>query len=328
MKTVILFNRVSYNPKPDEADVLCQVQAVHESLDQLGHSAIELPFDLNLEAAKAALLKTAPDTVFNLVESVDGKGSLLHLAPSLLESLKIPYTGCPAEAIYTTSNKLLAKKLLKAADLPTPPWYQTGMTCADNTDFPAGQWIVKSLWEHASLGMDETAVISVRTRRELDTALAKRKKMHGGEWFAEQYIDGREFNMSILASDSGAEVMRPAEIRFNGFDNGKPRIVDYRAKWDTESFEYRNTVRSFEFQDVDRDLLTLLRELSLSCWNVFGLKGYARVDFRVDQEGRPWILEINTNPCLSEDAGFAAAILETGYKYTDAVRRIMNDKNG
>ena len=327
MNVLILFNRVSDNPLPDEADVLDQVRAVSHSLSELGHDVSELPFDLNLESAKQALLARNPDAVFNLVESVDGKGSLLHLAPSLLEALRIPYSGCPAEAIFVTSDKLLAKRLLRAAELPTPAWYRPGTVNQEQSAPCAGRWIVKSLWEHASLGMDETAVLEIQGAGGLEAALGVRKRIHGGEWFAEQYIDGREFNLAVLGSACGAEVMHPAEIRFLGFDSGKPKIVDYKAKWDTESFEYRNTQRSFDFEPPDSMLISRLKDLALKCWSVFGLKGYARVDFRVDHHGNPWILEVNANPCISEDAGFAAAVQKTGYSYTDAVRRIMHDLN-
>ena len=84
-------------------------------------------------------------------------------------------------------------------------------------------------------------------------------------------------------------------------------MVGYRAKWQEDSFEYVHTPRSFEFDASDGALLERLRELALDCWNRLDLCGYARVDFRVDDRGRPWILEVNANPCLSPDAGFAAA---------------------
>ena len=60
----------------------------------------------------------------------------------------------------------------------------------------------------------------------------------------------------------------------------------------------------------------------------FDLHGYARVDFRVDGEGRPWILEVNANPCLSPDAGFAAALARADIPFHDAVARILDDALG
>jgi D-alanine-D-alanine ligase len=68
-----------------------------------------------------------------------------------------------------------------------------------------------------------------------------------------------------------------------------------------------------------------LSRLAIACWHHFGLRGYARVDFRVDGHGRPWILEVNPNPCLSLDAGFAAAIERAGMTYDEAIGRIVQD---
>jgi D-alanine-D-alanine ligase len=70
----------------------------------------------------------------------------------------------------------------------------------------------------------------------------------------------------------------------------------------------------------DTILISELKRLAIECWKVFGLRGYARVDFRVDTQGRPWILEINANPCLSPDAGFAAAAAYAGISYPDTGR--------
>ena len=70
-------------------------------------------------------------------------------------------------------------------------------------------------------------------------------------------------------------------------------------------------------------MLATLKELALRCWKLFGLRGYARIDFRVDREGKPWILEVNANPCLSPDAGFSAATLRAGLTFPDVLRRIL-----
>ena len=147
----------------------------------------------------------------------------------------------------------------------------------------------------------------------------------GGAWFAEEYIDGREFNIAVLASPRGPETLPPAEIDFSAFPAGKRRVVGYRAKWAEDSFEYGNTPRRFDFPPADDRLLEELQHLARQCWRLFTLRGYVRVDFRVDSQRRPWILEINTNPCLSPDAGFAAAIERGQIGFDRAVQRILDD---
>jgi D-alanine-D-alanine ligase len=103
------------------------------------------------------------------------------------------------------------------------------------------------------------------------------------------------------------------------------RIVGYRAKWKKDSYEYNHTPRRFDFPPQDAALVGQLVQMAKKCWQVFGLGGYGRVDFRVDTEGRPWILEINTNPCLSPDAGFAVAVQQSGLTFAEAVDRILCD---
>ena len=155
--------------------------------------------------------------------------------------------------------------------------------------------------------------------------MLRRAERLGGEVFAEAYIAGREFNLSVLAGPDGPEVLPPAEIHFVDYPDDRPRIVGYRAKWDSDSFEYHHTPRSFDFPPPDAPLLAELCRLARACWDLFGLRGYARVDFRVDETGQPWVLEINANPCLSPDAGFGAAAERAGLSFPAVIARILAD---
>ena len=325
MKIAILHGEVAKDACPDEKDVLVQVDYVTEGLARLGHEPVNVPVSLDLAAAARTLSTLCPAIVFNLVESLIGKGGLIHIVPALLEALKIPYTGAGAETMLLTSNKILAKKWLTSAGLPTPPWFTTSDA---HRDFPiSGPWLIKSVWEHASIGLDEDSVIREADRGRLLAEMDARRDTLGGACLAEAFIDGREFNLSLLANmrESVPEVLPPAEIRFDAYPPGKVRVVGYRSKWEEGSFEFNHTPRSFTFPETDAPLLLRLKELALRCWNLFDLRGYARVDFRVDKEGRPWILEVNANPCLSPDAGFLAATLHANLTFEEVLERIIGD---
>ncbi|MEX2218198.1 MAG: hypothetical protein WD749_05505 [Phycisphaerales bacterium] len=318
MRVVLLHDAVSDASAADERDVVAQMGAIGPALAALGHGAGRLPFTLNLEAAAESLRAIGPDLVFNLVESIGGQGRLIHLAPALLDSLELPYTGCPTDAVYTTSNKLLAKRLLRSAGIPTPVSY-TRDELRRGVEVIPGRYILKSVWEHASRGLDEGSVVRAGAAAPLLEALDERLPLLGGEGFAEAFIDGREFNLSLL----DGIILPQAEILFEGLSASQARIVGYRAKWDESSPEYRGTPRRFDFPHSDQPLLVVLDTLAMGCWKAFGLRGYARVDFRVDEEGRPWALEVNTNPCLSPDAGFAAAVARSGLSFEQAIGRIL-----
>lgn len=155
---------------------------------------------------------------------------------------------------------------------------------------------------------------------------ARRKSRE--HYFIEEYIEGREFNISMLGGHDGPEVLPVAEMQFLDFPAGKPKIMGYRSKWEEESFEYTHTTRTFEAGEGDRLLHLRLIELCEACWYGFGLKGYVRIDFRVAEDGNPLIIDINANPCLSHSGGFAAALGHAGYSFTEGIRRILEDAVG
>lgn len=320
MDTVlILINKISEDPSEDERDVLDQAEAVETALHQLGYHTERTFLDLNLEEARRRIEQVKPRLVFNLVEGVAGKANLIFLAPALLESMNMPYTGCRQESMFITSNKILTKKILQASNLPTPRSHKGGWLQGLN---PSLTYIAKPLWEDASVGITDASVF----RGDNGTVLQELQKRWGNDFFVEEFIDGREFNISMLAGENGQPQVLPlAEILFKDFPGNKPRIVGYAAKWEKDTFEYINTPRTFDVENVDNTLREKLISLCRSCWEVFDLRGYVRVDFRVDQHDNPYILEINANPCISPDAGFYAACLRAGISFPDAVKRIVDD---
>lgn len=322
-KTVsVVYNAPEADAGIDELDVLAQRDTVIAALQQCGHRVDAVPCSLNFDQLQRDLLQQQPDVVFNLVESLGGTDRLMPLVPFLLDSLGIPYTGTPSTAIQETSDKLTAKRRLRQAGLPTPDWIEAeGCLNSTNAMETAGTWIVKPVFEHASLGMEDDSILRGATVESVVRQIQSRERQLSRPHFAERFIDGREFNLSMLVG----EVLPPAEIDFSGLPRHKPHIVGYRAKWEIDSEEYQLTPRKFDSEPVSSELHATLIELAHSCWQLFGLSGYARVDFRVDRQGQPTILEINANPCLSPDAGFAAAVLQSGRTLENAIDLILND---
>jgi D-alanine-D-alanine ligase len=318
LKLVVLPDDVAGSSNPDDQDVFGQAAAVEAALAASGREVSRMPLGLDLARARAALERERPDLVFNLVESLGGSGRLIHVAPALLDALGLPYTGCPTEAILLASNKLLAKRLLARHGLPTPGWLEPGGGPPE-----AGRFIVKSVWEDASIGLDDGALVALRPGDDVAALLRERAPRLGGAAFAESYVEGREMQISLLADRDGVEVLPPSEILFSAWPPGKPRIVSYAAKWHPASFEYRHTARRLALPPEDGKLQRQLCELALRCWELFGLAGYARVDFRVDADGRPWILEVNPNPALTDETGLAGAAAAAGLRPADVIERIV-----
>jgi D-alanine-D-alanine ligase len=329
MLPAIVHNAVPPDASLDDRDVLVQVEVVDRALRGLGYEPVTVECTLDLAALRERLVQLRPDVVFNLVESLGGSDWMMFVVPSLLDTLGIPYTGSLAEVMLLCTQKIVSKQRFAAAGVPTPAWIgprgsRGGPGGAWESGGPS-RWIIKALREHASIGLDEENVICTTDEAALGEQVARHSRRLGRDCFAEAYVEGREFNLSVLAGPNGPEVLPPAEIDFSAFPAGKPRVVGYRAKWEAGSFEFDHTPRQFEFAAADRTLLDQLETIARTCWNAFDLRGYARVDFRVDERGQPWVLEINPNPCLSPDAGFAAALGRASIPFQDAIARIIAD---
>lgn len=319
MHVLILHNAVTRESPADARDILDQMEAVRSALVSLGHQVTSLDVDLRLDRALASVRESAPDVIFNLVEAIEDSGQLVPLATGLLDFLGVPYTGTPTEGLVLTSHKILTKRWLRSAGIATPDWWEPG----DAVPAGPGPWIVKPLWEDASIGMDDDSVVADFSL--VAGTLASKAQVRPCRWFAERFVEGREINVALLAGPDGPRVLPIPEIRFEDFPAGKPRIVGYAAKWHEDSFENRHTVRHFLDPRRESALCDALGAVARRCWALFELGGYARVDFRVDEAGRPWVLEINANPCISPDAGFAAALAEAGLEYAEGMAHIIAD---
>jgi D-alanine-D-alanine ligase len=317
MRVLVLHSDVSPDAPPEDQDTLAAAEAIAKALASRGYEARMAAFVPNLEKLRAEIAGHAADVVFNLVEGIEGKGRLAYVAPRLLDEIGIPYTGTGAEALIATGDKPYSKRLFREAGIPTPDWSEPPDW---NGLYADARYIVKAADEDASVGLDDASVVAgseVRARADLCAG------RFGGPWFAERYVDGREFNVSVLEEKGGPRVLPMAEMTFEEWPEGRPRIVGYIAKWDDRSFESTRTVRRFGVEEHEPELALALSHYSKCAWSLFKLRGTARVDFRVAEVGKPLVLEVNPNPGIAPDAGFAAAAARGGLSYADLIERIV-----
>ena len=315
----ILFNQPRENAMQDELDVLDQVDFIEKNLKTLGIVTFRKGITDDFMNEAAALASNNPDFVFNLVESINNRGELCYFIPALLNMHSIPYSGSPLEAMFITTSKVLTKKTLKKAGINNPQGYSPSEY---SKLIPGRRYIIKPVWEDGSLGITGDSVFTYQPGYE-----SRLKNYSDTHWFIEEYIEGREFNISLIYSEKGPEVLPPAEIIFHNYTGDKPRIVDFKAKWEAGSFEYENTIRDFPGDDLNPVLKEKITSTALQCWNEFGLKGYARVDMRIDSNDTPYIIEVNANPCLSPNGGVVAATIAAELPFTDVLQRIIADLN-
>jgi len=300
--------------RPDEIDTVLAAHAVSGALEGLGYAADIVGLEADLQGIES-LSPRSPLVVFNLVDAVGGDARLAPVVPARLDALGLRYTGAGTSAWLDALSKIGTKLKLAHAGLPTPGWSEDG-TELD----PHAKVIVKPVWEHGSLGMDETSVMRGAAAAQAITERTVRWKT---EHFAEAFIGDREFNVSLLETSDGVRVLPIAEILFQGFGASDAKIVGYDAKWTPEAAAFIGTPRHFGVERSEPALADALKHYARECWSLFSIQGYARVDFRVTPDGRPFILEVNMNPCLTSDAGFAAAALEAGLTYNDMIASIV-----
>ena len=303
-----------YGATESPHDALDAELAVARALEDLGFITEIMEVELDLGSIEA-LPSRRPLLVFNLVDAINCDGRFAPLVTARLDALGIPYTGCNTSGLLKTLSKVKTKLKLRHAGLPTPEWSTDG-TGLDRD----AQVIIKALWEHGSLGLDETSVMRYADARQV---LAARTLSLKTEHFAEAYIEGREFNLGLLERISGVEVFPIAEILFEGLEANAPKIVGFDAKWTLESAAYIGTPRRFGLEQDEPELAKTLKEFALASWTLFGLSGYARFDFRVDPTGAPFLIDVNPNPFLAPDASFAVAAAEAGLSYQNLIGRIV-----
>ena len=298
---------------PDVA-IAPTASAVEAALRALGHRVWRLgaaPGGRWVEALRAG----APDLVFNLCEGVGGVAR--HEAPviAVLELLGVPHTGSSSWAAALCQRKPAANALLAAAGLPVPPWraVRAGDAPPAGIGFPA---IVKPAAEDASLGIEQGAVVADAA------ALAARLGAAGRRWdelVVQRFVAGREVSVGVL----GGDPLPCSEIDFTAMPRGLWRIVSYRSKWEAGSDEDAGA-RAVCPAPLPAALAAALQRLALAAWRAVGGGGYGRVDFRVDDAGRAWVLEVNPNPDLAPDAGLARMAGAAGLDYAALVRRVCS----
>jgi D-alanine-D-alanine ligase len=298
VKIALIYDRAATRTSSPSEDLRATIRDIRRCL-----GAIEIPVSRPLLDFVRRLERAKPDLVFNLCEGIDGDSSGEATVAGVLELVGIPFTGNPSRALRTALDKARTKELLRAKGIPTPRWAvadATGFHGPDPVRFPA---IVKPRHEDASMGIDRRSV--VRNRRELAERVEHVISRWRQEALVEEYVDGRETNVALL----GGRVLAASEIRFSI----EPRIVTYDAKWKPGSPEDLGTT------PVPATPPKRIAAIATAAAAALGCTGPVRVDLRDD-----FVIDVNPNPDLARDAGFARSARASGISYEDLLERILD----
>jgi D-alanine-D-alanine ligase len=295
-----------------------EVGAIEESLRSGGFNPYVLSVDHFSKDLVQTISRISPKFVFNLCEEINGRCELEMCVAGLLDLMAIPYTGCGPLALGLALNKFRVKQILRAAGIPSARGCLISpgkTTLSSKLRYPV---IVKPVQTDASLGINSESVCG--NAEELATQVSYIHSVYCQDALVEEYLDGREFNVSVIG-DRIPEVLAISEIDFRGMPEGEPRIVSYRAKWDEESAMYNCTIPICPAA-IPRRLRNRIGDIAVRSYQCVGCRDYARVDLRADARGNVYVLEVNPNPDISPQAGFARAARAAGYTYAEIILRI------
>jgi D-alanine-D-alanine ligase len=303
-----------------EIGVVEEMDDIKEALSALGYRTVILNVDSNVLRLIEFLKEEKPDLVFNLVECVDNESIQEMNVASLYELLKIPYTGANPLTLGIALNKPRVKEILSYHGIKTPSFQvfrpADKVTLHDGLRFPL---IVKPSREDASVGIDDDSV--VYTHSDLKRRIRFICEEFEQAALVEQYVDGRELNVAIIGNRKPT-VLPVSEIDFSGLTADMHKIVSYAAKWmhGTIAFDGTNGVCPAQLTAAAE---ARLKDIALRCYSIIGCRDYARIDFRLTKDGVPFVLEVNPNPDISDDAGFARSARAFGYTFPQVIGKIV-----
>lgn len=302
--------------KPDKEDR----QEIHEALREAGHSPIYVSIDGTRESL-SELAKTECDLIFNLTASWAGDDTKdVHLA-AYLDLCGFKYTGAGPFGLHLSQNKSLAKKIFAFHGIRTPYFatvYRGRLDWAhDDLSFPV---IVKPAREDGSIGIEFNAVCE--SIKELMERIHDIHEKFDSPALIEEYIDAREMYVTVLGNENPT-ALPIVELDMSKLPEGTPKIAGTEVKWRTGSEAYRKT-KSVIPTDLDEKITRSLQDTALAAYQALELRDYGRIDMRLTEDGKVYVLEVNPNPWLHSKAEVALAAKESGRAYPALIEEIVN----
>lgn len=294
-------------------------EAIAGALRETGYEAYTLNIFDDFRNFLKDYHKNKPDIIFNMVEIYHDRAYLEMSFACLLELMKVPYTGAPPLALGTCQRKIMAKSILASLGINTPKFHIISKSddCAGvNLKFPL---IVKPSQEDASLGIENESVVN--NHDELIARVNFVLKKFKQPVLVEEFIPGRELNVAVMGNKK-PRVLPISEVDFSRMPKHLHNIVSFQAKWDPFHEAYHSTVAVCP-AELPAEVEEKAKDLAFKAFNALGCRDYARVDMRLTENHELFVLEVNPNPDLTEDAGFMRSTRAAGYSFRRTLKRIV-----
>ena len=303
--------------RASEESVQEMANEVLAAVTELGYTSFTLPLHKSFLAFLNRLKVLNADVIINLCEAFAGYPQLESNVAAAFELMGVAFTGNDSRTLALCLNKFKTKAVLKSSGLPTAAAQLVDSSEAKiDVSFPV---IVKPNREDASLGILPESVCA--DAECVQKQVQKITEVYEQAALVEAFIDGREFNVAVF-DDAKPEALPVSEIDFGQMPEGQPRILSYEAKWLPDAALYQASPPICP-APIDDALKTKLQEAAVKAFLACECRDYARVDFRMDKKGRIFVLEVNPNPDISLNAGYARALAAAGIDYKSFWQRLI-----
>jgi D-alanine-D-alanine ligase len=318
-QSIDLPQRVKGLPEKDIAPWKTEYHVV-SALKRLKHETRLLGGIDEVATIRTTLFEWEPQVTVNLMEEFRGEGIYVPYVLGYLQLMRQPYTGCNATGLQLADNKVLAKKLLRYHRILSPDFAvfprRRAVRRPRRLAFPL---IVKSTTEHGSVGIAQASHVTN------DEKLAERVEfIHtqiGTDAVAEEYIEGRELYLGVIGNHR-LQTFPVWEMRFEKLPDNTPRIATERVKWDLK-YQKKRGIKTGAAKDLPEGVADRVAKLGRRVYRILGMNGYARMDFRLMEDGRLFLLEPNPNPDLARDEDFAESAKSVGVGYDKLIGKIL-----
>lgn len=294
---------------------------VVSTLRKLGHEVRPLGVKSDLGVIRSAIETWKPHIAFNLLEEFDGLALYDQHVVSYLELLRMPYTGCNPRGLMLARDKALTKKVLSFHRIPYPEFIVVPQgRAAKRPRTLAFPLIVKSVNEEASLGISQASIVADDDKLKERVAFIHQRVGSGA--LIERYIEGREFYVGVIGNGQ-LEVLPVWELILDKLPDDAKRIATERVKW-SRKYQDKYGIISREAHHLPAGKAQDLQDLAKRVYRALGLSGYARIDMRMDDRGRPYVLEANPNPQIAQHEDFADSAEKAGYHYGELLQELLN----
>ncbi len=289
------------------------------TLKKIGHDVVPVGVYGDLGVIQKALEDIKPHIAFNLLEEFHGYSLFDQHVVSYLELRRQRYTGCNPRGLTLAHDKALAKKILSYHRILLPRFAVFPI----NRKARRPEWLqfpllVKSLSEEGSVAISRASLVHD------DEKLAERvefvHRQTNTHAIAEQYIEGRELYVSVLGNER-LQAFTPWELFVSKLPEGAPLIATMKVKWD---YKYQEKVGVItKAAQLTPELSEQVKRLSKRIYRALHLSGYARLDYRLTDDGKLYMLEANPNPNISDGEDFAASALKADISYETLLQKII-----